>query len=710
MKFPSISLEKRNPIGLVVDDDPVMRVLIKQVLERDGFVVHEATDGRQALLRFPALLPDIVLLDVMMPEMDGFSACAAIRALPEGVRTPVLMLTGLDDLDSINKAFDAGATDFISKPISWGILGHRVRYMLRTANALEALIRSQATLAEAQRIARLGTWEWDIDQGRFCWSDEAKNIIGFDGTDDGTPEAFLERVDPESRTLAKQCLDELVHNGRSIDAVHKLLLIDGTVRHVHLRGIRHGSDASSGLSGTIQDVTERERAEEQIRYLAYYDGLTSLPNRQFFLEQLQRTIALARRHERQLAVLSLDLDQFKRINDTLGHQIGDELLQSVAQRLAEGVRGGDEVARIDVGIDGQLARLGGDEFSLLLVELSHFHDAAKIAHRLLEMLKAPFRIGRQEIFVSASIGISLFPSDGDSPEVLLKNADTAMHYAKEQGRANYQFYGRTMNSRALEKLSMEAQLRRALERNELALHYQPKVDAKSGAVVGVEALVRWMHPELGVVGPTQFIPIAEEIGLIIPIGEWVLEEACKQVRTWHQQGYTGLGMAVNIAGPHFRQAKLLRSVGDAIRRLEIPTRCLELEMTESMLMDNLDATQVTLRRLKEMGVKLAMDDFGTGYSSLAYLKRFPLDTLKIDRSFLKDAPGDASDSALITAIIAMAHSLNLSVVAEGVEYENQLSFLRDQGCDLIQGYLVSRPTTPENLDNLLQLQAIPKSA
>ena len=710
MKFPSMSLEKRNPVGLVVDDDPVMRVLIKQVLERDGFVVHEAADGRQALLRFPALLPDIVLLDVMMPEMDGFSACAAIRAMPEGVRTPVLMLTGLDDLDSINKAFDAGATDFISKPISWGILGHRVRYMLRTANALEALIRSQETLAEAQRIARLGTWDWDIDQGRFCWSSEAKDIIGFDGADNGTPDAFLERVDPEERAVAKQGLDELVHDGRSIDAVHRLLLADGTVRHVHLRGIRHGRDAASALSGTIQDVTERERAEEQIRYLAYYDGLTSLPNRQFFLEQLQRTIALARRHERQLAVLSLDLDQFKRINDTLGHQIGDELLQAVAQRLAEGVRGGDEVARIDVGADGQLARLGGDEFSLLLVELGHFHDAAKIAHRLLEMLKAPFRLGRQEIFVSASIGISLFPSDGDSPEVLLKNADTAMHFAKEQGRANYQFYGRTMNSRALEKLSMEAQLRRALERNELALHYQPKVDAKTGAVVGVEALVRWLHPELGIVGPTQFIPIAEEIGLIIPIGEWVLEEACKQVRAWHQQGYSGLGMAVNIAGPHFRQTKLLRSVGDAIRRLEIPSRCLELEVTESMLMDNLDATQVTLRRLKEMGVKLAMDDFGTGYSSLAYLKRFPLDTLKIDRSFLKDAPDDKGDSALITAIIALAHRLNLSVVAEGVEYENQLAFLRDQGCDLIQGYLVSRPTTPENLDNLLQLQAVPRIA
>ncbi len=710
MTIPSLSIEKRDPVGLVVDDDPVMRMLIRQVLERDGLVVHEAADGRQALESFPALAPDIVLLDVMMPEMDGFAACAALRALPQGSRTPVLMLTGLDDLESINKAFEAGATDFISKPISWGVLGHRVRYMLRAAHTLDALSRSQETLAEAQKIACLGSWEWDLLRGHFGWSEEALRILGLKAGEASGLDGYLQRVDPAEQAATRAQIDGLVHEGGELDLFNRLCLADGSVRHVHLRGVHRGSAPVRVLSGTIQDVTERKRAEEQIRYLAYYDGLTSLPNRQFFLEQLQRTLVLARRHERQLAVLSLDIDQFKRINDTLGHQVGDELLQAISHRLIDSVRGGDEVARAEPGIDGHIARLGGDEFSLLLVELGHFHDAAKVAHRLLEMLRAPFRVGDQEIFVTASIGISLFPSDGDSPDVLMRNADTAMHYAKEQGRANYQFYGRTMNSRALEKLSMEAQLRRALDRNELTVHYQPKVEAKTGSVVGVEALVRWKHPELGVVGPSQFIPIAEEIGLIVPIGEWVLEQACRQVRAWQSRGYANLGMAVNIAGPHFRQPKLLRSVGDALRRLEIPAHCLELEVTESMLMENLDATQITLRRLKEMGVRLAMDDFGTGYSSLAYLKRFPLDTLKIDRTFLKDAPDDAGDAALISAIIAMAHSLNLTVVAEGVEYEKQLDFLRDRGCDLIQGYLVSRPSAPEDLDELLHRQALVRTA
>jgi diguanylate cyclase (GGDEF)-like protein/PAS domain S-box-containing protein len=711
MNLSRISAEKRNPVGLVVDDDPVMRMLIKQVLLRDGFVVHEAENGRIAVERFPGLMPDIVLLDVMMPEMDGFSACAAIRALSEGSRTPILMLTGLDDLDSINRAFEVGATDFISKPISWGVLGHRVRYMLRTASALEALVVSQETLAEAQRIASLGSWEWQVSSARFSWSDEALRILGLPPQADACGlEALLDLMEPEDRAAARDAVDALVSEGRTLDITHRLRMPDGSLRYVHLRGLPRRAGSLDAVSGTLQDVSERKRAEEQIRYLAYYDGLTSLPNRQFFLEQLQRTMALARRHERQLAVLSMDLDQFKRINDTLGHQVGDELLQAVAQRLAEGVRGGDEVARVDADIDGQLARLGGDEFSLLLVELSHFHDAAKVAHRLLELLAPPFRLGEQEIFVSASVGISLFPADGDSPEVLLKNADTAMHYAKEQGRGNYQFYGRTMNSKALEKLSMEAQLRRALERDELTLHYQPKVEAMSGGIVGVEALVRWRHPELGMVGPMQFIPIAEEIGLIVPIGEWVLEQACKQVAAWHAQGYGNLSMAVNIAGPHFRQAALLRSVDEALRRLGIPPHCLELEVTESMLMDNLDATQVTLRQLKEMGVKLAMDDFGTGYSSLAYLKRFPLDTLKIDRSFLKDAPADPGDAALITAIIAMAHSLRLAVVAEGVEYDSQLCFLRDKGCDLIQGYLVSRPSAPEDLGSLFRRQVLAGTA
>ena len=691
-------------VALVVDDDPVMRILIRKALETDGFSVQEAENGRLAVAAFPQLQPDIILMDVMMPELDGFGACRAIRELPQGTLTPIMMLTGLDDVESINRAFDAGATDFIAKPINWGILGYRVRYLLRSANVLEQFVRNQESLAEAQRIAHLGNWEWDAETDRVYWSAETYRVLGLQA---GTPTAdfatFIKRVHPEERVQVREALKEFVKKDDAIDVTYRLMLDDGSIRYVHLLAFtrRNADGRACFVAGTIQDITDRKKAEEKIRYLAYYDALTTLPNRQFFLEQLQRTLAVARRHNRLLGVLSLDLDQFKRINDTLGHRLGDELLVAVSQRLSECVRSADAVARVDASTD-RLARLGGDEFSLLLTELAHFHDAARVAQRILDQLKSPFRLGEQEVFVTASIGIALFPNDGETPEILVKNADTAMHYAKEQGRNNYQFYGGAMNATALEKLSLEAQLRKALERGEFILHYQPKVEAADGRVSGVEALVRWQHPELGLVGPNQFIGVAEEIGLIIPLGEWVLATACRQLRAWQQQGCAPVSVAVNIAGSHFRQPSLLTAVADALRDSNLDPGLLEIEVTESMLMDNVEGTIAVLRDLKAMGVRLAIDDFGTGYSSLAYLKRFPLDTLKIDRSFIKDTPGDAGDAALTTAIIGMAHSLKLSVVAEGVELQTQFDFLRERGCDVIQGYLVSRPIPPENMPEFIR--------
>ncbi len=695
--------QTRPPVALVVDDDPVMRMLIRKVLEGDNFSVHEAGDGREGADRFMQLQPDIVLMDVMMPQLDGFGACREIRNAPQGVRTPVLMLTGLDDLESINHAFDAGATDFIAKPINWGVLGYRVRYLLRSARTLEQLARNQESLANAQRIAHLGNWEWHTDVDRIYWSAEACHILDIGLADGSTGFAeFVEHIHPDERAQAREAMQRFVATGESIDTTHRLALSGDSVRHVHILGQkRFSTDGATRVAGTIQDITDRKKAEEKIRYLAYYDALTTLHNRQFFLEQLQRSLAIANRHSRLLGVLSLDLDQFKRINDTLGHGLGDNLLVAVSQRLAECVRATDALARVELATD-RLARLGGDEFSFLLTDLTHFHDAAKVAHRILDHLKAPFRLGEQEVFVTASIGIALFPNDGNTPESLVKNADTAMHFAKEQGRNNYQFYGRGMNATALEKLSLEAQLRKALERQEFILHYQPKVRASDGQVTGVEALVRWNHPALGVVGPNQFISVAEEIGLIIPLGEWVLATACNQLRAWQQAGCPPISVAVNIAGSHFRQPTLLHSVADALKRSELDSHLLEIELTESMLMDNVESTIALLHDLKNMGARLAIDDFGTGYSSLAYLKRFPLDTLKIDRSFIKDAPADAGDAALTSAIIGMAHSLELGVVAEGVETQSQFDFLRDRGCDVIQGYLVSRPIPPEQIAEFIE--------
>ena len=708
----------RMPVALIVDDDATMRMLIRQALERAGLSCHEAEHGAAALERFAQVQPDIVLLDVVMPHVDGYAACAALRGMPAGAFVPVLMLTGLEDVESINRAYEVGATDFISKPINWSILGHRVRYILRASQAFRDLAKNRASLESAQRIARLGNWDWDIVHDEVHWSDQTYRILGLEpGAIVPRFEALIDRVHPDDRPDLLEAIRRAMRTGEFEARSVRVLHADQSQRHVQLQCVASCDPAGTitQISGTIQDVTALVEAEQRIRHLAYYDGTTGLPNRQFFMERLQQALTHAKRYHRQLGVLSLDLDQFKRINDTLGHGAGNELLIAVSRRLSDGVRVSDLIAREDREAGGgadaveTVARLDGDEFSLLIIELAHYHDAAKVARRLLEELRKPFRVAEQEVFLSASVGLALYPLDGEDAETLIRNAGAAMHFAKDQGRDNYQFYSRAMNSTALEKLSMESQLRKALERDELLLYFQPKIHATTGAVMGVEALIRWKHPELGIVLPSQFVRVAEETGLIVPIGERVLQMACRQNRAWQKAGYPPVHVAVNIASPHFRQGGIMASVARALRDSGLEPQWLELEVTESMLMQSVEATLDTLFKLKDMGVRLAIDDFGTGYSSLSYLKRFPLDTLKIDRSFVKDLPHDAEDVAISKAIIAMAHSLRLAVVAEGVENAEQLAFLRQHGCDLVQGFLFSQPVPAEEFARVLsgeQLRAV----
>jgi diguanylate cyclase (GGDEF)-like protein/PAS domain S-box-containing protein len=698
------------PVALIVDDDAMMRLLIRQTLERGGFMCRETGTGEEALRVLSESHVDIVLLDVVMPGLDGYAVCERLRQMPSSSTVPVVMLTGLDDIESIDRAYEVGATDFLSKPITWGVLGHRVRYVLRASRAFRDLAKHQASLENAQRLAHLGSWEWELHPNRTSWSSETFRILGLppDGVE-ASVDRFLEHVHGEDRGWVKQALSELLRTGEFAGRVVRLVRPDGSVRHAQLqaRGSLYSAGTITQVAGTIQDVTELKEAEQRIRYLAYFDRPTGLPNRQFFMERLTQALANARRHQRQLGVLSLDLDQFKRINDTLGHAIGNELLLEVARRLTATLREEDFVSSSgDAGLqstDG-VARLDGDEFSLLLGELAHYHDAAKVARRLLEELRKPFRVGGQEVFVTASIGMALYPLDGEDADSLLKNAGAAMHFAKEQGRDSYQFYSRAMNATALEKLSMESQLRRALEREEFLLHFQPKIRASTGRIIGLEALIRWQHPELGIVPPSQFIPVAEESGLIVPIGDWVLRAACAQNQAWRQGGYPPVHVAVNIAMPHFRHGNLVASIADALQRTRLDPSLLEIELTESMLMQSVDVTLETLHKLRDMGVRLAIDDFGTGYSSLSYLKRFPLHTLKIDRSFVTDLPRDAEDVAITKAIIAMAHSLRLAVVAEGVETPEQLAFLQQHGCDEVQGYLFSHPVSADDFGALLAAQ------
>ena len=688
------------PVALIIDDDAMMRLLLRETLNKEGFAVLEADNGQDGLHLCSRERLDLVLLDVVMPDVDGFSVCRGIRETFDGKRQiPIVMMTGLDDIDSINRAYELGATDFVTKPINWTILGYRLRYILRSSQDFEKLSRSQEALAKAQELARLGSWDWNVDSGRILGSELMCRIIGRKSVD--VPfefEDFLMFLNPEDRRAIRDIFEAAGNGVLPINTEFRLSFSEGDERIIHAQS---DSQIRSGwLSGMFQDITERRRAEEKISFLSFYDSLTGLANRSLFKETLGQSIATAKRYHHRLVGLFLDLDKFQRINDTFGPSLGDELLKGVSQRLLQAVRESDFVSRIGASKDdrnAKIARLGGDEFAILLVGIEQVEDAARIACRILNILSIPFTVGGQEVFVTASIGLTVYPNDGLDIDSFMKNGDTAMHYAKEQGRNNYQFYCRSLNASAFQKLSFENQLRHALENRELILYYQPKIDASSGAKVGVEALIRWKHPERGMVSPAEFIPIAEESGLIVGIGEYVLREACRQIKAWRESGLGGFTVAVNLSAAHFQRPDFCEQVSQILQEEDVDAGLVEIELTESMLMDDVENTILKMHRLKQIGVRLSIDDFGTGYSSLNYLMRFPIDTLKIDMSFIRSIPHDRGHVAITSAIIAMAQSLNLCVVAEGVENESQVAWLKQNGCQILQGYYFSRPVPPQDL-------------
>ncbi len=459
-------------------------------------------------------------------------------------------------------------------------------------------------------------------------------------------------------------------------------------------------DDNNKLGGTVlvfHDVSEARKMSQQMTYQATHDALTGLPNRVLLIDRLKQALSRAPWNKKSVAVLFLDLDRFKIVNDTLGHEAGDELLCQIADRMENCIREGDTISR-----------LGGDEFVIVLTDLAAEEDIPVVAKKFVDALAHPFSLNEQEFFISASIGISLFPAHGDDPFTLMKNADIAMYQAKNSGRNNFLFYDADMNSIDSKRLSLETDLRRALERDELELYYQPQIDIKTSTIIGAEALLRWNHSSLGLVSPMDFIPLAEETGLIVPIGQWVMEQACQQVNAWHHQGLKPIHIAVNIAHRQFNSGSLMLDVKRALSKSGLEARYLELELTEGILAENSHSAINTLNDLKKMGIKLSIDDFGTGYSSFAYLKRFPLNALKVDRCFVKDITQNKDDAAICSAIIAMAHNLNLHVVAEGVEDEEQLAFLKQHDCDFVQGFYYSRPVPAKNFAEMLgQAGAMP---
>ena len=723
MKLPPTSafddLPER-PLVLLVDDDEVNLLLTAIALRERGFEMHEAANGEQALAMVAARLPDVVVLDALMPGLDGFDTCRALRNMPGCENMPVLMLTGLDDDASIERAYEAGATDFFVKATQWSLLAGRLRYLLRSARTRIELERRKSELARAQDLARMGSFEWRRQEQRgLQLSLEALRVCGFGSKEQIGARKLLRMVPADERRALLHSLHASLRQGSVVALDVPLVLPDGRQRVVRVEAEpefnEHGQ--SAGYTGIVQDVTDRRQAEDKIRHLANFDSLTGLPNRRQLIWRAERALDVAKRMQHQCALLLIDLDRFKNINDTLGHSAGDELLVEVARRLRACVRHSDQVmegalesapGRPHRALEA-VGRLGGDEFVALLPEVTEDLDAERVARRMLEALRDPIFLGGQECFVTASVGVAIFPRDGQTVVDLLRNADVAMYSVKAQGKNAAAIYSPHLAGRGREKLELESALFRAIERNELVLHYQPKIDVRASRMVGVEALMRWQRGGK-LVPPGDFIPLAEDTGLIVPLSEWALREAARQVRVWQQQFGFDDAIAVNLPTHMFERSDLVEHIHQCVTAVNVPHRSIRLEITEDNLMKELQSVIPSLHRLNEIGVEIAIDDFGTGYSSLAYLTTLPISELKIDRGFVRDLGITPQSSAVVSAIIALARSLGLRVVAEGVETLRQMEVLHRLGCGVMQGFLFSRAVMPDELTRWLEQTVLPRKA
>lgn len=694
------------PRVLFADDESGTRTLMRAALRKAGFEVTLASDGLEALAAFRSTPHELVLLDVDMPGLDGNRVCAEMRR-DAGPLLPIVMVTGMDDVHSVERAYDAGATDFIAKPINWPVLGHRVRYLLRSYRAQLALQRAEARNKAILDALPDALFELDHD-GRFtdchvphseALGDDLRSLVGRN---------MAEALTPDVLEVARSALAEADELGICTGRQY-VLDLPGGLRWFELSvSRRFGSDdPNSRFIALSRDITERKEAENHIARLAYFDVLTGLPNRQSFLERAERCIQRAHREGTQLAVLFLDLDGFKSVNDTMGHAAGDLILQWAADRLRDGLRPSDLLARAETFGSGtgrpveiELARLGGDEFTALFANVERPEDALAVANRIGQFMRRPFLLEGREVTLTTSVGIAMFPEDGEDAATLLKHADTAMYRAKEVGRDNAQLYSAALTERAMRHLDLESSLRAALEREEFHLVYQPQIDPRSGRIEAVEALIRWTHPTRGLVSPLDFIGLAEQTGLIESIGLWVLRTACADAARWRAAGLN-IGVAVNLSPVQFRDNKLLPGLMNTLDEFGLPPRILELELTEGALMDGSDATVAALRWLREQGVRIALDDFGTGYSSLSYLTRLPIGNIKIDRSFVTGLPADQEHAAIVRAVTAMADSLGMRVTAEGGETLEQARLLCALGCDSLQGFYFSTPVTADAVPGLI---------
>jgi diguanylate cyclase (GGDEF)-like protein len=698
------------PLVLVVDDDLAMRMLAAEALTTNGFSVEECKSGEEALERFEDLAPDAVLLDVVMGGIDGNEVCRQLRQVKSGRSVPILMMTGRDDVASIAAAYHAGATDFITKPVPYALLPHRLRYLLRAAAAFRVAHDGALRLARVQRLARLSQWEIDLKEGHLVWSNEATEIFGIPVEHrEGGAAALLQWVHPEDRAMVAAMFDP--PHAHQID--YRMRLPDGRERSIHQEAelVLTIDNAEPRLVGAVQDMTEWRQAEQRAIALAYYDSLTGLPNRAELRRYLSQALEAAERQNQTLSLFALDLGQLRRVNDLHGEARGDALLIEVAARLQRTMRNvqpqGSGASQLPGR--GMLARPGGDEFMLVLPSVQSAEQAATIARKLIDDVSAKYVFDGIELFLTVSIGIAMFPEAGRTADELFEHADAAMYHAKELGPNNFRFFDMALQQRAKRQMEIEVGLKAALHSAraaresglggppELDLHYQPKIALPAMRTSGVEGLLRWRSPKLGQVSPYEFIAVAESSDLIVDLGEWVLWTACTAGVTWLPE----LTIAVNISPRQFRHPGFVKLVTDVLRETGLPAARLELEITEGVVMQDTDTGQQVLKELKALGVGIVLDDFGTGYSSLSYLMRFPIDILKIDRSFVINLPSKMYES-VIAAIFTLARSLGVNVVVEGVETQPQLQHFEQYGMVEIQGYYFSKPQPAAELRRWLE--------
>ncbi|CAN7329578.1 EAL domain-containing protein [Pseudoduganella sp. LjRoot289] len=692
-----------SPTILIVDDEPQNRRLLAVLLRPEGYHTESAASGEEALSAIANSAPDLILLDIMMPGIDGYQVASILKGNPATANIPIIMVTAHGERGARLAGLEAGAEEFLTKPVDRTELWLRVRNLLRLKAFGDlqehSFVLEQQVAARTADLQRFRTAMDATADAIMLVSRDTMRFVEVNATSCkmlGYTRAEMLALGPVALGAATRGELEQVYDSVIAGPLnHKLseaslLCKDGSKVQVEVNRQAMLSGTDWIIVSVVRDVTERKQAQQRLQHQAHHDALTGLPNRSFFYETLGKTIAVAAGHDWKVAVMFIDLDHFKNVNDTLGHAIGDELLIQFSNRLMTCVRMRDTVGR-----------LGGDEFALILVMQQGHQGAAQVATKIREALHLPFELKGYEVIITASIGITVHPDDGTDPDVLIKYADTAMYQAKHAGRDTYRFFTPQMNVDVLQRQDLENALRRAIDKEEFVLHYQPKVSLATGQVLGLEALLRWDRPGHGLVVPALFIPVLEESGLIVRVGSWVIATACRQIKAWQHDAAGPVQISVNVAGRQFVEGDLEVDVANALADNDIPAGLLELELTETSLMVNTARTIECLRNLRRRGVQVSIDDFGTGYSSLAYLRRFPIDKLKIDIAFIRDVTSNPDDAAIVQAIITMAHSLNLEVIAEGVETEAQRAYLLRHHCDQMQGYLVSRPLPVSLMSKLL---------